>query len=36
MSLEHNLDSKNYEDLLFEELCIEKDDNKIKYYILLD
>lgn len=35
-SLEHNLGSKKYIDLLFEELGIEKDDNKIKYYILLD
>lgn len=35
-SLEHNLGNKNYIDLLFEELAIERDDNKIKYYILLD
>lgn len=35
-SLEHNLGNKDYIDLLFKELGIERDDKKIRYYILLD
>ena len=35
-SLEHNLGNKDYTDLLFEELCIKRDNDKIGYYILLD
>ncbi len=35
-SLEHNLGSNKYEDLLFKELGIEKNEEKIRYYILLD
>lgn len=36
-SLEHNLrNNKAYTDLLFEELGIERDNNKLRYYILLD
>ncbi len=35
-SLEHNLGNKDYIDLLFKELGIERDDEKIRYYILLD
>ncbi len=35
-SLKHNLGNENYTDLLFEELGIKRDNDKIKYYILLD
>jgi kanamycin kinase/aminoglycoside 3'-phosphotransferase-3 len=35
-SLEHNLKSKDYSDLLFEYLGIQPNYEKIKYYILLD
>jgi kanamycin kinase/aminoglycoside 3'-phosphotransferase-3 len=35
-SIEHNLGNKNYIDLLFKELGIERNDEKIRYYILLD
>jgi len=35
-SLKHNLGNENYTDLLFEELGIKIDNDKIKYYILLD
>lgn len=35
-SLKHNIGNENYTDLLFEELGIKIDNDKIKYYILLD